>query len=128
MSQDKMVSLVLRLAAIATCAIGLVVLLFPQMITQVFDGYNGSNYHFIRFIGTALLGFAVMNWLYAGFHDKKAVMPALLGNLTSLFIAVVIDTIGLIYGTVPMAAVVILAVHFVFMAAFGYAIWLIRKD
>jgi hypothetical protein len=128
MIHDKTVSLVLRAAAIATLLIGLAILFFPQLIVYVFDGYSGSNYHFMRFIGTALLGFALMNWLYAGFHDKKAVMPALLGNLVSLGIAVVVDIIGLVQGSVPMVAAIILLLHVIFMVAFGYAVWLIRQD
>lgn len=127
MSTDQTVSTVLRLAASATLIIGLITLLAPEEIVRIFDGYDPSNYHFVRFIGTALIGFAVMNWLYSLSSDMKAVLPAIYGNLTSLILAIIVDTFGLAAGVLSHAAWWILSLHIVFTWAFAYLVWLIRK-
>jgi Na+-driven multidrug efflux pump len=126
-SADQTVSLVLRLAAVATFGIGLITLLAPSEIIHIFDGYDPGNYHFIRFIGTALIGFAVTNWLYSSFHSKEVVLPAIYGNLTSLILAVLVDAIGLVAGVLAPAAWLILLLHAFFAGAFIYCVLLIRK-
>jgi hypothetical protein len=127
MTANQRVSFILRLAAVATFAIGLVTLFFPAELIKIFDGYDSSNFHFVRFIGTALIGFSVTNWLYSSFRTKEAVLPAIYGNLTSLLLAVLIDTIGLIAGVLASAAWLILIVHTLFAAAFIYCALLIQK-
>ena len=127
LSANQTVSLVLRLAAVATFGIGLVTLLAPSEVIRIFDGYDPTNYHFVRFIGTALIGFSVTNWLYSSFHSKEVVLPAIYGNLTSLVLAVLVDVIGLAIGVLAPAAWLILLLHAAFTAAFTYCVWLILK-
>ena len=52
----------LRGAALITLLLGIATLLLPQVIVDWFDGQRTlDDYHFVRFIGTALIGFSVMN-------------------------------------------------------------------
>jgi hypothetical protein len=128
MTTTHTVSAVLRTAAGATLLIGLITLLAPEVIVRIFDGYDPSNYHFVRFIGTALIGFAVTNWLYSSFEDMKVVLPAIYGNVTSLVLGVAVDVIGLIAGVLSLAAWWILLLHTIFLALFAWCIRLIRAS
>jgi hypothetical protein len=127
MSTTQTVSTVLRTAAIATLVIGLITLFAPEEIIRIFDGYDPGNYHFVRFIGTALIGFAVTNWLYSFFKEMKVVLPAIYGNVASLALAIIVDVIGLLAGVLASAAWLILMLHAVFLVAFLYSIRLIRR-
>lgn len=124
---NRTVTFVLRFAALATFIIGLITLLAPEEVIRVFDGFDPSNYHFVRFIGTALIGFAVTNWLYSSFGDVKVVIPAIYGNLTSLILAIIVDIIGILVGVLSSMAWLILLLHFIFTIAFAYTVWLINK-
>ena len=125
--RQRTVKTVLQFAAAVTFAIGLVTLLFPGMVIEIFDGYQADNFHFVRFIGTALIGFSVMNWLYSKFEDVTLVLPVLYGNMTSLVLAVAVDLIGLIIGQLMPIAWLILVLHLVFVVAFGYCIRVIKS-
>lgn len=127
MSINPTVSAVLRTAAIATLVIGLITLFAPEEIVRIFDGYDPGNYHFVRFIGTALIGFAVTNWLYSFFQETKVVLPAIYGNVASLALAIIVDVVGLIAGVLASAAWLILLLHAIFLVAFLYCIRLIRE-
>lgn len=120
---------VLRAAAVVTFMLGVATLVAPQLIVDWFDGQTTlGDYHFVRFIGTALIGFAVMNWLYARLHDVRATLPAIYGNLTSLALAIIVDIIGIMLHTLPMAAWLILIVHILFMLAFGYCVGGLQRN
>jgi hypothetical protein len=127
MSTKQVVPSVLRLAAGATLVIGLITLLAPEEIIRIFDGYDPGNYHFVRFIGTALIGFAVTNWLYSYFNEMKVVLPAIYGNVASLTLAIIVDVVGLLAGVLASAAWLILLLHSVFLVAFVYSIRIIHK-
>ena len=126
-STDQTVSTILRLAAIATLIIGLITLAAPEQIIRIFDGYDPGNYHFVRFVGTALIGFSVTNWLYSTFHDTRAVLPAIYGNLASLALAIGVDVVGLIEGSLSRAAWFVLLLHLAFTVAFVHCVRLIRS-
>ena len=114
---------VLRSAALITLLLGIATLLAPQLIVDWFDGQRTlDDYHFVRFIGTALIGFSVMNWLYSRLADITATLPAIYGNLVSLTLAIVVDTVGIVFHTLPAAAWLILFVHLAFEAAFIYCV------
>jgi hypothetical protein len=127
MTANQRISLILRLATVATFVIGLATLFFPAELIRIFDGYDSSNFHFVRFIGTALIGFSVTNWLYSTFTTKEAVLPAIYGNLTSLALAIIVDAVGLIVGVLASAAWLILALHMIFATAFVYCVFLIQR-
>ena len=124
---QTLIKITLQLAALTTFFLGLFIIIKPDLLIMWFDGYSAGDYHIVRFIGTALIGFSVMNWIYSQSKDLKAVLPAIYGNLTSISLAVIVDLIGLATGSLSMAAWLILAVHAVFAGAFIYCVWLIKK-
>lgn len=124
---DSTIRFVLRAAALTTFVLGVGIVLRPDLIVSWFDGYSGNNYHFVRFIGTALIGFSVMNWLYSRFKTISAVLPAIYGNLTSLLLATAVDVVGALNGMLSRPAWLILIVHFIFTAAFIYCVVHIKR-
>ena len=127
-NQHRTVKFVLQLAAGATFVIGLSTLFAPQLIVRWFDGFGGPNLHLVRFLGTALIGFSVTNWLYSQFDDLTIVVPAIYGNLTSLGLALIVDSLGLAFHKLNRAAWLILIVHIIFIAAFSYCVVLIKSS
>ncbi len=125
---DKTTKLILRLAAVATGALGLTILLVPQLVIHWFDGYSlHNNYHFVRFVGAALVGFGVMNWVASKSRYLPDVLPIMYGNLTSLTLAIIIDVIGLATHMLSSPTWLILGLHIVFAAAFTYGICLMKN-
>ncbi len=102
--------------------------MWPDIIVSWFSRSKEDSTHFIRFIGAALLGFSVTNWFYSRSRDIRTVQPALIGNLASLSLAVIIDIAGLISGEVTQAGWLMLLVHATFGTAFMYSINLLRNS
>lgn len=123
----KSVKLILQLSALATLGIGLGTLILPGVIIGWFAGDKTESHHFVRFIGTALIGFSVSNWIYSKFVDLKAVLPGIYGNMTSLCLAIAVDLIGLLLHQLNRSGWLILGVHVGFAAAFLYCILQIRR-
>jgi hypothetical protein len=118
---------ILAAAALTTLFIGLATLLLPERAIGWFDGGGGESSHFVRFIGTALIGFSVMNWLYSRSDDLRYALPAIYGNLASLSLAIIVDAIGLARHELSLGAWIILGLHGVFAAAFAYCAVAINK-
>jgi len=114
----KIVRAILRLAAIATLILGAITLLAPNFVVSISDGYSNGNFHLVRFIGTALIGFGVMNWLYSTFEDLSSTLPAIYGNIVSLGLAIGVDIFGLISNHLSPSAWLISAIHITFFIAF----------
>lgn len=128
MKQTKeTVRVVLQLAALATFLLGAGTILASPHIIEWFVGHGVKDYHFVRFIGTALIGFSVANWLYSQADSIKTALPAIYGNLTSLYLAIIIDAVGVANGTLGRAAWAVLGLHIVFAAAFTYCVVLIKQ-
>lgn len=121
------IRLVLRMAAVATLLLGVGTILAPPHIIEWFVGHGVRDVHFVRFIGTALTGFAVANWLYSYAKPVKVALPAIYGNLTSLCLAIIIDIIGVINGSLGNASWSVLLIHICFALGFGYCVWLIKR-
>lgn len=121
------VHVVLRSAALATFILGVGTILAPPHIVEWFVGHGVQDVHFVRFIGTALTGFAVANWLYSRMTPIKLALPAVYGNLTSLYLAIVIDVTGIINGTLGRSIWAVLILHIAFAAAFTYCVALIKR-
>ncbi len=117
----------LRLAGIVTLVLGLAIMLLPVPVLTFFaNGKIPNDIHFVRFLGTALVGFGVLNWTASNLSDTKAVLPILYGNFVSLTLGVVIDLVGLVAGNLNMRSAWILLLHSVFGAGFGYYIVQLR--
>lgn len=126
MDKYQIVRLILRSAAIATFVLGTITLLAPGFVVKAADGYSGENYHLVRFIGTALIGFGVTNWLYSNFANLTATLPAIYGNLMSLSLAILVDVVGLITGSLSNTTWLILGLHIIFLVAFMKCVLLIK--
>jgi Na+-driven multidrug efflux pump len=122
----RIVRLILRFAAVATFILGGITLFFPDLVVEISDGYSTGNYHLVRFIGTALIGFGITNWFYSTFEDLKVTLPAIYGNITSLSLAILVDAYGLVAGRLRPTAWIILCLHIFFCIAFIKCVLLIR--
>jgi hypothetical protein len=123
----RLVRHVLRASALATLLIGLSLLLYAAPIVSWLSGNTQANEHFAVYLGTALVGFAVTNWLYSNSKSLEYVMPAIYGNLTSLLAAIVIDVGAIIAAELNWFVWAILALHFIFLLAFTYCLVIMRK-
>ncbi len=117
----------LQLAAFITLIIGLLLLLAPEVTVEPFSNGNVTDHHFIRFIGTALVGFAFTNWLYSRTPNPVVALPAIYGNIISLVLAILVDVVGLAAGILHASALFILALHVGFAALFSYCVILLHK-
>ena len=114
----KLVRRVLFISALATLFIGLALIAFAQDIVDLVSlGVNGED-HFAIYLGSALLGFAVTNFLYSRSQDIHMVVDALYGNLVSLLTATVIDVVALFSQPTSIAIWLILVLHLAFAIAF----------
>lgn len=96
-------------------------IVLPGQILKVF-GDGGSNQHFAIYLGTALVGFATINWLYSNASNQQILKPAIYGNLASLLPAVVIDGVAVAKNNVSSSIWLILILHIVFGVAFLYCL------
>ena len=112
----------LRLAAIVTLLLGAGLMLEPSPILSFFaDGTIPNNVHFVRFLGTALIGFGVINWRNSTItHQPHIVLNGLYGNLASLGLATIVDVVSLAQGVLNMRGWAILALHVFFTLGFSY--------
>lgn len=126
MRSPDLVRLILRLAAIATFILGAITLLAPGFVVELAEGFSSENTHIVRFIGTALIGFGVTNWVYSKSSDIREALPAIYGNLASLILAIIVDIIGLALNMLSPSAWLVLGLHAIFAVAFLKCIFLIR--
>ena len=121
------VNYTLKLAAIATLLIGLSLVAIPGFLLKWFGVDPYGNDHFAVYLGTALIGFSVTNWLYSNMHDAKAVLPAVYGNIISLTIGSLIDIGSLWSGDLGRNLWLVLTVHLAFLVAFVFSALKIRR-
>ncbi|MBW3568992.1 hypothetical protein KY385_02585 [Candidatus Parcubacteria bacterium] len=121
------VQYILRAAAIVTLILGVLLIGASDMLLKWFGNEEAGNQHFAIYLGTALVGFSVMNWIYSNFNDLSVLKPAIYGNLVSLSAALVIDIVSLARGSVNSSIWLILLLHLVFLAAFAYCLKIIHR-
>ncbi len=110
----------LRVTGVVTALIGVSLLLRPDIILQWFiPGATGD--FFVRFIGSALLGYSTLNWLASASNDLKTYRIALDANLVTLSIATILSIVGVASGTIENLGWLLIAEHVVFMACFAWA-------
>lgn len=119
-----------RLAGITTALIGIALICFPSEVLVFFDGDGAARHaHFIRFLGTALTGFSVINWYAVRLmHNPEALLIALVANFTSLFLASMIDLLMFVQGMLTDRSILILFLHLGFAFGFGYWIHIVRTQ
>ncbi len=117
------------MTAVTTAVIGLGFLLFPNTIVNLFIDKpldNGSI--FIRFLGSSLIGYSFLN-LYASMYDRLALVKAnLVGNFATLAVAFLVSVLGVISGALNKRGILIVLLHLIFGAGFGYYLYKLKKS
>ena len=111
-----------------TLVLGIGLISIPQDLVDWFIPNGAANEHFAIYLGTALIGFSLTNWLYSRGHDLTHMLPAVYGNLLSLVIASVIDIFALLNGSQNMALWLVLILHLFFASAFAYCIVVVHRN
>ncbi len=110
----------LRVTAAVTALLGISLLFQPDVILQWFiPGATGD--FFVRFIGSALLGYSTLNWLASGSNDLKTYRIALDANLVTLSTATTLSIVGVASGTIENLGWLLIVQHVVFTACFAWA-------
>ncbi|MDQ5972264.1 MAG: hypothetical protein QG553_423 [Patescibacteria group bacterium] len=119
----------LRLTASATAVIGPTLLLFPGFINELFvvSPAHGSDI-FIRFLGSALIGYTYLNWYSAHYSKTTSIHPTLVGNFSTLSIALILSIIAVLNGSLKASGWAIVLLHLVFASGFGWFLWRLRPD
>lgn len=107
----------LRGTAIITAGIGLVLLFWPQQILSLFIPSNGEDF-FIRFIGSALLGYSTLNYLSSRSTQRRIHEIAMEANIVTLAVATVISIVGVASQTITHFGGLLIAQHVIFLSFF----------
>jgi hypothetical protein len=104
----------------------LVLLFWPEQILQWFiPGATGD--FFVRFIGSALMGYAALNVLTAQTKDRTAQTIALWSNLVTLVIATCLSLYGVATGMITQLGWLLIAEHLLFLSGFGFCLYIEYK-
>ena len=116
------------MTAIATALIGAAMLLLPLTIANIFLTHSmNEGAIFVRFLGSSLVGYSYLNW-YTAHYDHFMVMRAtIIGNVSTLCIALVVSIIGVISGVLNVWGLLIVALHLVLVIGFGYYLLRLTK-
>lgn len=108
------------LAAITTLFLGLGLLVSPHWFTSIFvnDPISLSGIFFIRFAGTSLVGFSVLNF-YAFNKSPELLRLAAIVNIASLAPATVIAVWTYQQYSIDKFRWLIVAEHIIFLAGFS---------
>ncbi len=119
----------LRLTASVTAVIGPTLLLFPGFINELFvaSPAHGTDI-FIRFLGSALIGYTYLNWYSAHYSKTSSVHPTLVGNFSTLSIALILSIVAVLDGSLKTTGWAIVLLHLVFAAGFGWFLWRLRPN
>ena len=116
----------LRLTALVTALIGVGLLFRPDIILSWFIPEAKGDF-FIRFIGSALLGYSTLNWLASRSEDLKTYRIALDANLVTLTIATILSSVGVVTGVVEQLGWLLIGEHVIFTLLFIWARLTIRQ-
>lgn len=109
-----------------TAGIGLVLLFWPEQILQWFiPGATGD--FFVRFIGSALMGYAALNMLTAQTKDREAQTIALWANVVTLVIATGLSIYGVVTHMVTQFGWLLITEHVLFVAGFAFCLYIEYK-
>lgn len=110
----------LRVTAIITAGIGLVLLFWPQQILSLFIPSDGQDF-FVRFIGSALLGYSTLNYLSSRTDQRRIHEIAMEANIVTLAVATAISIVGVANQTVTHFGGLLIAEHVIFLGLFVWA-------
>ncbi len=122
------IKLFLTATALVTAVIGTILLLVPSFIANFFlpSAAHGTDI-FIRFLGSTLIGFTYLNWATTRYEHLAAMRATLIGNFSTLSIALVISIVGVLDHTLKITGVFIILLHLVFAVGFGSYLYKLRQ-
>ena len=110
----------LQLIAGITAVIGLVLLLWPEWILKWFIP-GATGVFFVRFIGSALLGYATLNVLSSKVNNYDIRRIAIDANLVTLTVALILSVVGVVSGAITHDQLLLIGEHVVFVTGFVVA-------
>jgi hypothetical protein len=109
--------------AAITAGIGLVLLVFPSFIANFFLAKPGHGEDiFIRFLGSSLIGYTYLNW-FTTTDGQRSLRATLIGNFSTLCIALIISVAGVINHTLKATGLFIVLLHVTFVSGFGWFLY-----
>lgn len=112
----------LLITSFTTFVIGVLLLFWPERILQWFiPGASGD--FFVRFIGSALIGYAALNFMTAQSKNAEAQRLALWSNLITLSIATILSIYGVISGQIQAMQALLIIEHVIFTAGFAACLY-----
>ena len=116
----------LQLTAVITALLGVALTGRPDIILQWFIPSADGDF-FIRFIGSALIGFSALNFLAAKSNDMKTYHIAIDANIVTLSIATILSIIGVISGVIENLGWLLIGEHLAFAMLFVWAKITLKK-
>lgn len=113
------IKLFLRVAAVTTFIIGVTLILIPGVADYFLTQPINSGSIFVRFLGSALVGYSYLNWATA-YYDNIDAHATIIGNLSTLMVALLLSILGVMNGSLTSAGWLIVLLHGVFAGSFGY--------
>jgi hypothetical protein len=122
------VRLFLRITALTTAVIGLSFILLPVTMVNFFlaDPIS-SGAIFVRFLGSSLVGYSFLNAYASMYNHLYLVKANLIGNFATLTIAFALSIIGVVSGSLNKSGLLIVALHLVFGAGFGWYLYRLKR-
>lgn len=115
----------LLVTACVTAGIGFTLLVFPSFVANFFlpSPSHGTDI-FIRFLGSTLIGYTYLNWATAKYDNLAAMRATLIGNFSTLFIALIVSVIGVLGHSLKTSGIFIILLHLTFASGFA---WYLRQ-
>lgn len=112
-----------------TMVIGLVLLVLPGPIGEtILTTYASGSNIFIQFLGSSLIGYSFLNWYTSKHRDPTLMHATLIGNFSTLMIALALSIIGVLGHSLKTAGLLIILLHLSVGAGFGYYLHASRTD
>ena len=110
----------MTVAAVGSLIFGLAYLLFPESLLSLYSiSLDPSNQWVARYLGTTLLGFAVINWLARTAQSGSALRAILTGSFFVSIIGLVVAIFELLNGSGNMLVWSTAAIYFLLSLGFG---------
>ena len=110
--------------ATITAGIGLTLLFFPGFIADFFLPLpsHGTDI-FIRFLGSTLIGYTYLNWSTTRYDHLASMRATLVGNFSTLSIALIVSIWGVLDHSLKSTGVLIILLHLTFAIGFGWYLY-----
>ena len=118
------IKIFLKVIVYLTTGIGLALLVCPSTVGTIFlNSYAPGSDIFIRFLGSALIGYSYLNWYTSKYEEPKLMHATLVGNFATLFIASIVSIIGVLDQSLNQRGLLIVLLHISVGSGFGYYLY-----